>query len=420
MESEYDVIVVGARVAGASLALLLGQRGYRVLLIDRDHFPSDTLSTHYVMQPGIRALKRLGALADVEAVGFRHIIRSRAWIDDCLFEGPIGPEGDYTLAPRRDALDSILIRHAVERGAVEFQEQTLAEGVREENGHVVGVHLRTPNGDRREARARIVVGADGKYSKVAQWVRAEQYETAPAQRPAYYGYYHGLAPLPETTVELHFVRDQIGFVFPMRPGEDCLALEIQPEEYEAFRAQPRAVFEERFRALPGMEARMRNARLEGKLQGTRGIENYLRKPYGPGWALAGDAGYLKDPSTGFGISDALTHTFLLADALDAALHGADWDASLSAFHQARDEAIMPMYRWTMSATQLRDEPQTSMAWLRAALVNPHFTRQLMYWLPTMLSGGLPPHLQPMARTLGGLFHAQPVAIPEGVAAPAGQ
>src|SRR5574340_946155 len=125
MDSDYDVIVVGARVAGASLALLLGQQGHRVLLIDRDSFPSDTLSTHFVGGVGIASLRRLGVLADIEAVGFRRITRSRTWIDDCLFEGPSGPDGAYALAPRRDALDSILIRHARERG-VEFQERTRA------------------------------------------------------------------------------------------------------------------------------------------------------------------------------------------------------------------------------------------------------------------------------------------------------
>src|SRR5574340_625328 len=149
MDSDYDVIVVGARVAGASLALLLGQQGHRVLLIDRDSFPSDTLSTHFVGGVGIASLRRLGVLPDIEAVGFRRITRSRTWIDDCLFEGPAGPEGAYSLAPRRDA------------------------------------------------RAQVVVGADGKFSKVAGWVKAERYADEPAMRPAYYGYFHGLTPLPD-------------------------------------------------------------------------------------------------------------------------------------------------------------------------------------------------------------------------------
>ena len=412
MDTHYDVIIVGARVAGASLALLLGQQGHRVLLLDRDSFPSDTLSTHLIGGNGVNSLRRLGVLDDLLEAGFRRIPRTRTWIEDCLFEGPAAPNGAYSLAPRRDVLDALLIRHATGRGGIEFHERTHAEGLIEEDGRVVGVVVHAADGERREAHARVVVGADGKYSKVAGWVKAEQYAATPALRPAYYGYYQGLTPLAEPAVEMFFAHNQIGFIFPMRPGEDCLALELQPEEFETFRVNPRAVFEERFRALPGMAARMENASLEGKLQGVRGIENYVRKPYGPGWALTGDAGYLKDPSTGLGISDALAQAFMLAEALDATLRGADWEASLSAFHRQRDEALLPMYHWTLSATQLRDAPSASIAWLRAFLINPHYTRQMMYWLPTILSGGLPPHLQPMMHAMGRAFGARPVADSE--------
>lgn len=417
MDSDYDVIVVGARVAGASLALLLGQQGHRVLLIDRDSFPSDTLSTHFVGGFGIASLRRLGVLPDIEAVGFRRITRSRTWIDDCLFEGPAGPEGAYSLAPRRDALDSILIHHAQERGGVEFQERTLAEGLLWEDGRVVGVSLRGPDGERRDVRARVVVGADGKFSKVAGWVKAERYADEPAMRPAYYGYFHGLTPLPDTAVELIFSQNRIGFVFPMRPDEDCLALEIQPEELDAFRANPRAAFEDRFRALPGMAARTAGLRLEGKIQGTRGVENYLRKPFGAGWALTGDAGYLKDFSTGLGIGDALTQAFMLADALGAALRGADWDTTMGEFQRTRDAALLPMYQWTLQATRARDASPEMIAWLRAAMLSPHYTRQVMYWLSSALQDGLPTHLHGMGSMYARVFGGKPTAVPEAVSAP---
>ncbi len=413
----YDVLIVGSRVAGASLALLLGQRGHRVLMVDRDTFPSDTLSTHFMARNGVEALERLGVLGDVEAAGFRRITRTRTWVDDCLFEGPAGPPGAYSLAPRRDVLDSTLIRHAVERGRVEFQERTYAEGLIEENGRIVGAVLRSSGGVSRPARARWVVGADGKYSKIAEWVKAETYELVPAQRPGYYGYFHGFTSLPDTTVELIFAHDQVGFVFPMRPDEHCLALEVQPEDYEAFRANPRAAFEQRFGALPGMAARMEGAQLEGKLQGTRGIENVLRTPCGPGWALTGDAGYLRDPITGTGIEDTLTQSFLLADALDSALRGDDWGASMRAFHHKRDAAMLPGYRWTIAALQLRDAPPESLAWLRGALASPHLARQIMYWLPAALAGDLPSHLRPLMRTMAAFFgaevqhQAQPTAVP---------
>jgi flavin-dependent dehydrogenase len=407
---DYDVLIIGARVAGASLALLLGERGYRVLMVDRDTFPSDTLSTHCMSPFAVATLRRLGVLADVEAAGFRRLSRARTWIDDCLFDGPIGPQDAYALVPRRSVLDAILIRHAQDRGAADLWERTAAEGLLTDNdGSVAGAIVRTADGERREVRARIVVGADGKYSKVAEWVKADTYAEVPAMRPVYYGYFHGVVPLPDPAVEMIFTGNRIGFVFPMRPDEDCLALELQPEEFAAFRRDPLAAFLDRYRTLPGMAARLAGATLEGKLQGSRGIANYFRKPFGPGWVLAGDAGYLKDPSTGYGIGDALTQNFRLAEALDAALRGADWVASLGEYQRHRDEVMRPQYASTLAAVQLRDAPPESLVWLRAALMSPHVTRALMYWLPTVLAGGLPPDLQGTMRQLARFIGSAHVA-----------
>jgi 2-polyprenyl-6-methoxyphenol hydroxylase-like FAD-dependent oxidoreductase len=383
-------------------------------MVDRDRFPSDILSTHFLSPFSVDPLRRLGVLDDVEAAGFRRITRSRTWIEDCLVEGPVGPPGSYGLAPRRSSLDAILIRHAQDRG-VAFWERTTAEGLlTDEDGTVNGAVLRTEDGERREVCARVVVGADGKYSKVAEWVNAQTYLEAPAMRPVYYGYFHGVKPLQDVAVELFFVADRVGFLFPMRPDEDCLVLEVQPDEFELFRADLQTAFWERYRALPGMEERLAHAELEGKLQGTRGIANHFRKPFGPGWVLAGDAGYLKDPSTGLGIGDALSQNFRLAKALDAALRGADWDASLSAFQRRRDETMLPLYQETLTATQLRDAPSESLDWLRSALINPHFTRSLLYWLSAVLGSGLPDDLQPTMRRLAGLMGAatQPAAVAE--------
>ncbi|MGN6562814.1 MAG: NAD(P)/FAD-dependent oxidoreductase [Thermomicrobiales bacterium] len=412
-EEHYDVLIVGARVAGASLALLLGQHGHRVLLVDRDHFPSDTLSTHFMSARAVPLLAKLGVLAEVEAVGFRHITRTRTYVDDCMFEGPAAPRGAYSLAPRRDVLDAILIDHARRRGDVAFWERTHATSLIEEDGRVVGACVTTGDGEQRQVRARVVVGADGKYSKVAEWVGARRYHETPPLRPAYYGYYHGLAPLPEAAVELFFAGDRIGFIFPMQPGVDCLALELQPEDFAEFRADPQAAFEAHFRTLPGMASRLASARLEGKLLGTRGIANYFCQPYGPGWALTGDAGYLKDPITGTGIGDALNQSFWLADALDDALCGADWETRLGAYQRQRDEALLPMHQATVWFTQMHDQPTESLAWFRAVLVSPHFMRALAASLPPMLLDTLPPPLRPQVAALAQAFGAPPApaAVP---------
>jgi flavin-dependent dehydrogenase len=400
----YDILIVGARVAGSSLALALARQGHSVMLIDRDEFPSDTLSTHFMNTGAVGGLARLGVLADVEAAGFRRVARNRTWIDDCCLEGPAGPAGSYGLAPRRTVLDSVLIDHAARAGA-EFLPRMRAEGLVEEGGRVVGAVVQAIGGDHREVRASVVVGADGRQSKVAEWVGAEKYLEVPALRPAYYGYYHGVEPLPEPTLEMWFGGDRIGFLFPMRPDEDCLALEIQPEEFESFRSRPQEVFEEGVRALPGMERRMHGAVLEGHVLGTRGIDNFFRKPYGPGWALTGDAAYLKDPSTGLGIGDALLQSGMLAEALDRFLRGADWEETLSEFQRRRDEALIGPYQSTLAHTRRRDRSPEETAWVRAVLCSPGLTRIFAHALPALLPQAFPPEAMPQLSGIARAFGA---------------
>jgi 2-polyprenyl-6-methoxyphenol hydroxylase-like FAD-dependent oxidoreductase len=401
----YDVIVVGGRVAGASLALLLGERGHRVLLIDRDGFPSDTLSTHYLRPEFVPLLAQLGVLGDVEAAGFRHVTRARTYLEDCVIEGPSAPSGAYGLTPRRDVLDACLAEHAVKRGQVEFHDRTVAEGLLRDGDRVVGVVLRS-GGERIEARAKVVVGADGKHSRVAEWVSAAKYHEVPGVRPVFYGYFRGLRPLDEPALEIFFQRNVAGLIFPMRPDEDCLALELQPEHWDNFRANPRDAFLAWFRSLPGMAARLADARIEGKILGCRGVDNYFRQPSGPGWVLTGDAAYCKDPLLGLGLNDAISQAFWLADALHATLNGADWDQTLAAYHQRRDDAVMPGYRAVVNFTRVVDASPEAMAWLRALCAIPGFVRALAPGLPITLANAetFPaatfPHLAKLAQGFG--------------------
>src|SRR5712691_11633339 len=387
-QPEYDVLVVGGRAAGASVAQLLARQGRQVLVVDRDEFPSDTMSTHFMNLAAVGALKRLGVLNEILAAGFRRVTRHRTWIDDCCFEGPAGPPGTFSLGPRRIVLDSILLEHAVRAGA-QFDQRTRVEALLQEGGDVVGAVLQTTGGERREVRARVVIGADGKSSRVADWVGAQKYDEVPALRPAYYAYFHGIEPRPEATLELFFGGDQIGFLFPMREGEDCIALEIQPEDFDEFRTGHAAFFEARVRELPQMARRMQNAHLEGKVIGVKGIDNYFRKPYGLGWALTGDAGYLKDPSTGLGIGDALEQAFMLAEALGGWFDGADWDASMSTFHQKRDQMMKPLYDATLDFTRMRDVGTAEQNLLKAVLLSPSTAREVAHamvaQLPSLLS-----------------------------------
>ena len=380
----YDALIIGGRAAGGSLALLLAQRGYRVLVVDRDRFPSDTMSTHFMNPRVVPLLDQLGVLTSLEAAGFRRITRSRIYLVDCIFDASMPPMGSgYALAPRRDVLDSLLVQRATEYGA-EFVERTRGESLIEEDGRIAGAILRHSNGERREIRAAVVVGADGKYSSVAKWVQAEEYAAMPALRPVYYAHFNGIEPLPEPTVEVFFGNDRMALLFPMRSGEDCLAVELQPDDFDRFRSDPQGQYDNLIRGLYGMSTRMRDAVIDGKLIGVRGIDNYFRKPFGPGWALVGDAGYLKDPSTGTGIGDALQQSIWLADALHDCFQGASWDERMAEFQQTRDRVMMPGYQSTIDFTQMRDPAVPQIAMVKAAMSSPLFARILVNALPGMI------------------------------------
>jgi len=142
---EYDALVVGARVAGATVAARLADQGRKVLLVDRDEFPSDTISTHALGFNAVESLRRLGVLDRIEAAGFRRIFRHRAWVEDICIEAPAGPPGMYSLAPRRIVLDQILL--ALDHlGRVELVgERVAVVGVQAVRGDVLGDRDQAPH-----------------------------------------------------------------------------------------------------------------------------------------------------------------------------------------------------------------------------------------------------------------------------------
>ena len=152
---------------------------------------------------------------------------------------------------------------------------------------------------------------------------------------------------------------------------------------------------------------MADAERDGPARGIRGVENYLRMPYGPGWALTGDAAFCKDPSTGTGIEDAFRQSFLLADALGAALDGADWEATMAAYHRRRDEAVLPGYRSTLAYTRTDDPSPEALGWLQAVAANAGLVRLLGQTFPAAVQapGVLPAGLLPSIERSAGRFAA---------------
>ena len=370
----YDAIVVGARVAGAPTAMLLARKGYRVLLVDRDTFPSDIMSTHYIHQPGVAKLRDWGLLERVLATGCPPIEKLTVDRGGGPLSGLPAYEGLPALCPRRTALDAVLVEAAVEAGA-ELRDGFVVEDVVREGDTVVGIRGHRKGGEMVEERARVVVGADGVHSVIARAVKPEEYNTRPALGCGYYAYYSGV---PMDGAEVHWRSDCIVFGFPTNNGETCVVVEWPNQKFHEVRADIEGNFNRGLATVPDFAARVAQGTRETRFVGTADLPNYFRKPYGAGWALVGDAGYHKDPVTGLGITDAFLSAELLAKALDAGFSGREpLDQALAAYEQRRNERAFPLYELAIQAISFQPLPPEQLMLMQALRGNQEDTDRFL-------------------------------------------
>jgi 2-polyprenyl-6-methoxyphenol hydroxylase-like FAD-dependent oxidoreductase len=354
MAENYDVIVVGARCAGSPTAMLLARKGYKVLVVDRATFPSDTLSTHVVHPLAVAALGRWGILDRLTATNCPPMHTYRFDFGPVTLSGTPGTEDSPVgYCPRRIVLDKLLVDAAAEAGA-EVREGFTVENVLIEDGRVTGIRGHDRGGSSVTERARVVIGADGRHSLVAEAVKPEQYNEKPPLQGGYYTYF---SDLPTNGLFEIFIRDRRGW--GVAPTHDGLTMVVGGWPIGEFAANKRDVegnFMKMFDQAPEFAERIRAAKREEKLSGGS-VPNFFRKPFGPGWALVGDAGYNKDPITAQGILDAFTDTERVVTALDESLTGArSYEDAMADYQRARDEHVLPMYEFTTQLATLEPPP----------------------------------------------------------------
>jgi len=353
MNGTYDAIVVGARCAGSPTAMLLARRGYRVLLVDRATFPSDTVSTHLIHAPGVAALRRWGLLDEVVASGCPPIERYSFDFGPFTITGsPRGHQGISTAyAPRRTVLDKIMVDAAAAAGA-EVREDFAAVELVVEDGAVAGIRCLGRSGEVVE-RARVVIGADGRNSLVARAVRPGQYNEKPMLQWGCYTYWSGL---PVDGMETVIRPDRGWGAFATNDDLTLVVVGWPYAEASAFKADVEANYLKTLELAPEFAERVGAATRVDRFAGGA-VANFFRRPYGPGWALVGDAGYNKDPITAQGISDAFRDAELCAAALAEAFEGRrPYGEVMAVYQQARDAAAMPMYEFTTQLATLEPPP----------------------------------------------------------------
>ncbi len=344
MTCDYDVIVVGARVAGASTAMLLARQGHRVLLVDRGALPSDTVSTHAVLRSGVLQLSRWGLIDRVVSAGTPPVKAITLGFGGERIGFQVRAEYgvDTLYAPRRHLLDGIILEAAVGAGA-EFRSSTrMVDLIRDRRESVHGILVDQGGGDVEPVTARMVVGADGVWSRTAELVDAGAYRSHQPTNAVHYAYYRGVAV---DGFWFQFTPGVNAGVIPTNEGLSCVFVARHRDQAGAFRADPQAEFDRLVaRAGPDLAEVVGAGTRETPFRGTPGLPGFIRRPWGRGWALVGDAGYTKDPISAHGISDALRDAELCARAVDRALiEPRSAPAALRHYQQQRDALSMRMF-----------------------------------------------------------------------------
>jgi flavin-dependent dehydrogenase len=362
----YDVIVVGARCAGASTALLLGRQGHRVLLVDRATFPSEIPHGHFIHRHGPRRLHRWGLLDKIVASGCPPVQSITNDMGDFPLTGEDleidGVAAGY--GPRRAVLDQILVEAAVEAG-VELREGFTVEDFVTDGERITGIRGRgRAGGATVTEHATVTVGADGRNSRLARAVSAPVYEAVPSVSCYYFSYWSGV---PATGLEIYVRQDRAILAFPTNDNLFAVFIAWPSAELAAVRADIEGQFMAALDRVPELAGRVRAGRREERFYGATDLPNFLRKPHGPGWALVGDAGCHKDPFLALGVCDALRDAELLAEALDDGFAGRHpLDAALVDYERRRNEATLPDYHQNLALARFEPLPP-DFARLRLAL-----------------------------------------------------
>ncbi|HEY7487235.1 MAG TPA: FAD-dependent monooxygenase [Streptosporangiaceae bacterium] len=344
----YDVIIVGARAAGAATAMLLARDGLRVLAVDRAEFPSDTLSTHQVQLPGVAKLARWGLLDKVVASGAPPTREVRFDTGAAVVNGRFPPfEGvDALYSPRRTILDALLVDAARAAGA-EVRERFQVEEIAVADGRITG---RAKGGRMVAERARLIVGADGKHSLVARAAAAPAYHERSPQTVASYTYWAGV---PLDRGEIYAGERRAVGAWPTNDGLVMTYVAWPAEEFGAFRADVEGNLLATLDLAGELGERIRSGERAERIRTIPDLPARFRRPFGPGWALVGDAGLVLDPITGQGIGHAFRDAELLSAAVVEGLGGGrPLETTLAEYTRKRDEDSLPMYEFTAQLAAL--------------------------------------------------------------------
>jgi menaquinone-9 beta-reductase len=320
--SDVDVAIVGAGPAGCTAAALLGRAGRRVLLVDRAGVPRPRLCTHALMPSALPVLRELGVLDAMLEAGAQRWWGARLWLEGTHLEAPLpsrGTAAPFGLSLRREILDPILFDAASAAPDVSIRLGWDASRPLLRDGCVTGLRLRSPDGVQHEIRARLVVAADGRRSRLLRMAGAASL-TLPNRHSAWIAYVDGVPREDRPALEAYYQGARSVSLLPCDAGLRVAGVVAPDNGWPRREAASRMLAA--MAAMPGLSRRVRDASIVSEPVQVRGLRNMVRLMTPPGIVAAGDAALQSDPAFGQGISWALRGARQVALAADRALQSA--------------------------------------------------------------------------------------------------
>jgi 2-polyprenyl-6-methoxyphenol hydroxylase-like FAD-dependent oxidoreductase len=320
--ANYDVAIVGASLAGCSTAILLARAGARVALVEKSPDPHafKRICTHYIQSSAVPTLERLGLLEPMMRAGALRA-HARLWTRWGWIAPPVNSTSPSGVNLRREKLDPLIREMAAQTPGVELMLGYSVQELMRDGARFTGVRACDSHEHTVELRARLVVGADGRDSRVAK-LSGVPTKTAPHGRFAYGGYYEGPAPATAPDAALWLLDPDMAAAFPTDGGLVFYATMPTKARLPEFRADPQGALEKLVASVPDAPP-IAASRLVEPVQGKIDMTNVLHTPTAPGLALVGDAAGALDPLWGVGCGFALQTAEWLADSLAPALNGAE-------------------------------------------------------------------------------------------------
>jgi 2-polyprenyl-6-methoxyphenol hydroxylase-like FAD-dependent oxidoreductase len=318
--AEYDAVIVGGSLAGCAAAIQLGRAGARVALIEKQPDPQafKRMCSHFIQASALPTLGRLGLVEPMEAAGAMRP-RFRAWTRWGWVEPPPGKTAPRGINLRRELLDPMVREMAAQTSGVEVMLGWSAESLIREEGSFAGAIARDAAGERRELRAPLTVGADGRDSTVAELAEVPT-RTYPHGRFAYGAYFEGGAPESAPDATVWFMNPQWGAAFPTDGGLTFYAAMPTKERLPDFKRDPEGALVAFLSDVPEAPP-IREGSLVGPVLGKIDMTNRRRRVTAPGLALIGDAALATDPLFGVGCGWAFQSSEWLAESVAPALSG---------------------------------------------------------------------------------------------------